>query len=101
MAAPDVEPSLDEPWALSPSVQLRPEPFGALAYHFGNRKLIFLKRPELVAVVRGLDAAAGDGSVRSALIGAGIPESAWPSYLDALRGLADSDMIRVRHEVAA
>ena len=40
---------LDEPWALSPSVALRPEPFGALAYHFGNRKLTFLKRPELVA----------------------------------------------------
>ena len=39
---------------LSPSVALRPEPFGALAYHFGNRKLTFLKRPELVAVVRGL-----------------------------------------------
>ena len=33
---------------------LRPEPFGALAYHFGNRKLTFLKRPELVAVVRAL-----------------------------------------------
>ena len=45
---------LDEPWTLSPSVALRPEPFGALAYHFGNRKLSFLKRPELVAVVRGL-----------------------------------------------
>ena len=42
---------LDEPWALSPSVPLRPEPFGALAYHFGNRKLTFLKRPELVSVV--------------------------------------------------
>ena len=25
---------LDEPWVLSPSVALRPEPFGALAYHF-------------------------------------------------------------------
>ena len=60
----DAGPKLGEPWALSPSVALRPEPFGALAYHFGNRKLIFLKRPELVAVVRGLD---GAGDVRSAL----------------------------------
>ena len=42
---------LDEAWRLSPSVALRPEPFGALAYHFGNRKLTFLKRPELVRVV--------------------------------------------------
>jgi putative mycofactocin binding protein MftB len=28
---------LDEARAPSPSVALRPEPFGALAYHFGNR----------------------------------------------------------------
>ncbi|MBA2955215.1 mycofactocin biosynthesis chaperone MftB [Nocardioides sp. MAH-18] len=82
---------LDEPWALSPSVALRPEPFGALAYHFGNRKLIFLKRPELVAVVRAL-AAADD--VRSALVTAGIPEASWPSYVAALEGLAASDMVR-------
>jgi mycofactocin biosynthesis protein MftB len=89
---------LDEPWALSPSVSLRPEPFGALAYHFGNRKLIFLKRPELVAVVRALG---GADDVRSALVAAGVPETAWPSYLTALEGLAQSDMIRARQEVAA
>lgn len=89
---------LDQSWALSPSVALRPEPFGALAYHFGNRKLIFLKRPELVAVVRAL----GDvDDVRAALVAAGVPESGWPSYLAALEGLAASDMIRVRQEVAA
>jgi mycofactocin biosynthesis protein MftB len=90
--------SLDEPWALSPSVALRPEPFGALAYHFGNRKLIFLKRPELVAVVRGLGAA---DDVRSALVSAGVPEASWASYVDALRGLAASDMLRHRVGEAA
>jgi putative mycofactocin binding protein MftB len=89
---------LDQPWALSPSVALRPEPFGALAYHFGNRRLVFLKRPELVAVVRGL-AAADD--VRSALVAAGVPEPGWPAYLAALDGLAAADMIRVREGVAA
>ena len=89
---------LDESWAVSPSVALRPEPFGALAYHFGNRKLIFLKRPELVAVVRGLGEA---DDVRGALVAAGVPEAGWPSYLTALEGLAASDMIRVRREVAA
>ena len=89
---------LGEPWALSPSVALRPEPFGALAYHFGNRKLIFLKRPELVAVVRAL----GDAvDVRSALVAAGVPEAGWPAYLAALEGLAASDMIRAREGVAA
>ena len=81
---------LDQVWALSPSVALRPEPFGALAYHFGNRRLVFLKRPELVAVVRGLAEAA---DVRSALVAAGVPEAGWPAYLAALDGLAASDMI--------
>lgn len=89
---------LDESWALSPSVALRPEPFGALAYHFGNRKLIFLKRPELVAVVRALGEA---DDVRGALVAAGVPEAGWPAYLSALEGLAASDMIRGRQEVAA
>ena len=84
---------LDEPWTLSPSVALRPEPFGALAYHFGNRKLTFLKRPELVAVVRGLGEAA---DVRSALTSAGIPEPQHAAYAEALRGLAATDMIRPR-----
>jgi putative mycofactocin binding protein MftB len=88
---------LDEAWALNPSVALRPEPFGALAYHFGNRKLVFLKRPELVTVVRGL----GQGAVvRDALTEAGVPEPSWPAYVAALSGLADSQMIK-RVEVAA
>ena len=42
---------LDEAWRLDPSVALRPERFGALAYHFGTRKLSFLKTPELVYIV--------------------------------------------------
>jgi len=89
---------LDEPWGLSPSVALRPEPFGALAYHFGNRKLIFLKAPELVEVVRGLADAA---DVRSALVAADVPEAAWPAYLAALANLATSDMLSLRKDAAA
>ena len=81
---------LDEPWALSPSVALRPEPFGALAYHFGNRRLTFLKKPELVAVVRGL---AGSPDVRTALLRAGVKPAQFPPYLAALEGLAAADMI--------
>lgn len=84
---------LDQPWRLSPSVELRPEPFGALAYHFGNRKLTFLKRPELVALVRAL----GDyDDVRSTLVAAGIPEQQWDTYAAALQSLAETDMIRPR-----
>jgi len=84
---------LDEPWTLSPAVALRPEPFGALAYHFGNRKLTFLKRPELVTVVRTL---ADHVDVRSTLTDAGIPTDQHPAYVEALRGLAATDMIRPR-----
>ena len=90
---------LDEAWALSPSVALRPEPFGALAYHFGNRKLTFLKRPELVAVVAALgDAARRADGARSR---PACPRAQHPAYVAALRGLAATDMIRPRAEAAA
>lgn len=82
---------LDGSWSLSPAVALRPEPFGALAYHFGNRRLTFLKSPALVAVVQGL-AAAPD--VRTALRVACVPSSQWTDYLAALESLAVADMIR-------
>lgn len=84
---------LDQPWRLSPSVALRPEPFGALAYHFGNRRLTFLKRPEMVEVVRSL----GDHrDIRSALRAAEVPEAQWSAYVAALQGLAEADLIRPR-----
>ncbi|GAB4009167.1 mycofactocin biosynthesis chaperone MftB [Nocardioides ultimimeridianus] len=86
---------LDEPWRLSPHVALRPEPFGALAYHFGNRKLTFLKRPQLVEVVRRLDVAP---TVRAALDAAGIATGQHAAYAAALEGLAATDMIRPRTE---
>jgi len=89
---------LEEAWTLSPSVALRPEPFGALAYHFGTRRLTFLKRPELVAVVRGL---AEQPDVRSALTDAGVPVGQHAAYVEALRGLAATDMIRPRRPEGA
>jgi putative mycofactocin binding protein MftB len=89
---------LDEAWTLAPSVALRPEPFGALAYHFGNRRLTFLKRPELVRVVRAL---ASERDVRSAMRSAGIRDAEQPAYVAALEGLAAADMIRRRHDGAA
>ncbi|WP_347177158.1 mycofactocin biosynthesis chaperone MftB [Parafrankia sp. EAN1pec] len=93
---PVTSADLDEAWELSRSVALRPEPFGALAYHFGNRRLIFLKRRELVDVVRGL----GDApDVRTALTRAGVPAGQWAAYVRALRGLAEADVIRHRDPV--
>lgn len=76
------------PYRLNPQVALRPEPFGALAYHFGNRKLSFLKAPELVEMVRAL---AEFPSVEQAL--RTVPEHRRPGYRRALAALADSDMI--------
>lgn len=76
------------PYRLSPDVALRPEPFGALAYHFGNRRLSFLKAPELVELVRGLG---GHGSVREAL--AGVPEGRRDALRRALASLAAAEMI--------
>lgn len=83
-------PMLDSAWQLSESVALRPEPFGALAYHFGNRKLTFLKRPELVALVRALGESQ---TIRQALADTQIAEPHWPIYLAALQNLAHSQMI--------
>jgi len=86
---------LDEPWQLSPAVALRPEPFGALAYHFGNRRLSFLKRTELADLVKGLGE---HPSVEHALRAAGIRASDYGAYVSALQGLADTDMIRPRSD---
>ncbi|MEV0687219.1 mycofactocin radical SAM maturase [Nocardia sp. NPDC050378] len=79
---------LDARWALHPRVSLRPESFGALLYHFGTRKLSFLKSRELVDVVRSLPA---HHSVREALHAKGF--SASTAYVEALDQLARTDMI--------
>jgi putative mycofactocin binding protein MftB len=68
----------------------RPEPFGALAYHFGTRRLSFLKTPQLVAVVSGL---ADHPDVGSALDAAGVDPAQRPAYLRALAGLAENGTI--------
>ena len=81
---------LERAWALDPQVALRPEPFGALAYHFGTRRLSFLKSRRLLAVVEGLAAAP---TARDALDAAGVSEADRPRYEQALAALADSGMI--------
>ncbi|TGD86673.1 mycofactocin biosynthesis chaperone MftB [Mycolicibacterium sp. CH28] len=42
-------------WELDPQVRVRQEQFGVLLYHFGNRRLTFVKDPALAAVVSELD----------------------------------------------
>jgi putative mycofactocin binding protein MftB len=84
------EIDLDGRWRLDPQVALRPERFGALAYHFGNRRLSFLKSRRLLEVVRGLEAAPDPIAACRA---AGVAEDQLPSYRRALATLAESGMI--------
>jgi putative mycofactocin binding protein MftB len=81
---------LERAWALHPQVALRPEPFGALAYHFGTRRLSFLKSRTLLRVVELL---ASQPSARAACAAAGVQEHELPRYEQALATLADTGMI--------
>jgi mycofactocin biosynthesis protein MftB len=81
---------LDAPWQLAAQVQVRPERFGALLYHFGTRQLSFLKSPALHAVVTSL---AAQPTARAACTAAGVPPQELPGYARALGALAASRMI--------
>jgi putative mycofactocin binding protein MftB len=81
---------LDAAYRLNPQVALRPEPFGALAYHSGNRKLSFLEYPDLVAFVREL---ATHASLRDALDAAELGETRRAGFLKALESLVATDLI--------
>lgn len=72
---------------------MRPEPFGALLYHFGTRKLSFLKDRTLLSIVTSLAVAP---SARAACASAGVADEDQPRYLRALQTLADSQMIEQR-----
>ncbi len=76
--------------ALHPQVALRPEPFGALAYHYGNRRLVFLKHPDVVRVVESL---ADHPTVADTLTACGIEPRRWPTFERALSSLLDSEML--------
>jgi len=84
---------LHRPYQLNPAVALRPEPFGALVYHFGNRRLSFLKTPQLVTAVRLLESQA---SAAGALEAAGVSIRERARYAAALAALADSGVIDAR-----
>lgn len=77
-------------YRLHANVAVRPEPFGALVYHYGNRKLVFLKSPRMVAIVKSLD---GASSVTDVLSANGVPVDRQSRFVDALSGLLASDMI--------
>lgn len=81
---------LESSWQLNSSVALRPEPFGALLYHFGTRKLSFLKNLTVVDLVQLL----GEyHSATAAMEALAISPADRPLYVQALTALADSGMI--------
>ncbi len=77
----------------SDKVGLRPEPFGALAYHFDTRRLVFLKSPALVDLVERLaDYPCADLAIGEA---AASTSTSRRSFESALHSLADAGIIEV------
>lgn len=77
-------------WRLHHQVSVRPEPFGALLYHFGTRKLSFLKNRKIVEVVNSLR---DHPDATTALRAAGVDDAQRAPYLHALGVLAQSTML--------
>jgi putative mycofactocin binding protein MftB len=87
ITAPAFDP--DRAWRVHPQVALRDESFGALAYHYGTRRLVFLKSRPLVELVSSLQ----DFESANAAIDALIPEGERSQYRCALARLATSEVI--------
>lgn len=102
MPDPETEPPPPPPatgfaaglaYELHPQVSLRREPFGALAYHFGSRRLTFVRSLELAEVVEALGRHC---SVEAALDACGIAARRRPAIEQALASLEQSEVIRAR-----
>ena len=81
---------LEQVLSLHPQVALRPEPFGALAYHFDNRRLVFLKHPDVVRVVQNLNP---PFTVAEVLTRCEIDQQRWPAFTSAITSLLGSEML--------
>lgn len=80
------------PWSLSALVSLRDESFGALAYHHGNRRLVFLKSRELVELVRRLE----EFESADVAIAAVVAPDQHDRYVKALSSLVTSEILSGR-----
>jgi putative mycofactocin binding protein MftB len=88
--APVFDP--EGPWRVHPQVALRDESFGALAYHYGTRRLLFLKSPTLVELVSALDRYPSARAAMEAI----VPVAQRTRYGRALARLAASEVIDAR-----
>ena len=84
---------VDRALELAPRVALRTEPFGALAYHYGTRRLVFLKDRDLVRVVEAL---ASHATLAAAFDACAIADRRRPAFERAIAGLIESEMVRER-----
>ena len=84
--------AVEQAWQLNPQVAFRDESFGALAYHYGNRRLVFLKSRLLVELVSSLH----EYPSAAEAIDAVVPEGQHGSYERALARLAASEVIDAR-----
>ncbi len=80
----------DRALRLHPQVAIRAEPFGALAYHYGNRRLVFLKHRDLVDVIEQLN---DHRTPADAFAACGIDERRWATFERALESLLRSEML--------
>jgi putative mycofactocin binding protein MftB len=76
-------------WRLSDQVSLRDETFGALAYHHGNRRLVFLKSRDLVELVRRV----GDFDTIGAALDELVASDQRARYVTALTSLHASGLL--------
>lgn len=80
-------------YRLHPQVALRPERFGALAYHYGTRRLSLLKSAPVLALVRDLDRHA---TAAEALAALDVPDGHRPAYRRALARLVETGFVCAR-----
>lgn len=76
--------------ALNPQVAIRPEGFGALAYHYGNRRLVFLRDDQLVRIVETVGRYA---DLQTTLEALDIDPARWPAIERAIGQLVDAQML--------
>jgi putative mycofactocin binding protein MftB len=77
-------------YALHPQVGLREEKFGALAYHYGNRRLTFLNDDRLVAVIRTVEQY---DDIDAALAAVGVVAEQRPAFYRALERLREAEVL--------